>query len=250
MLPTPSTSHVSFDNIYEPAEDSYLLLDTLSGGPECVWLQAHFPPRSSAPLIVEVGSGSGLVIAFLAANAGTILGREDVLTFGVDVNVKACIATSQTVQKALIDQTSLASYASSICADLCAPFNPHSIDILLFNPPYVPTADTPNISQIVTSVDSYETDSQLLALSYAGGLDGMEITNRLLALLPHVLTARGVAYVLLCVQNKPEKFKERVGQDLGQHWNVETVGTSGNSAGWERLQIIKIWRDPRYRNSA
>ena len=27
MLPTPDTSHVSFDTIYEPSEDSYLFLD-------------------------------------------------------------------------------------------------------------------------------------------------------------------------------------------------------------------------------
>jgi release factor glutamine methyltransferase len=75
MLPTPSTSHISFFNtIYEPAEDSFLLLDTLSNETESAWLKDRFPQQTSSPLVIEIGTGSGVVIAFLAANARAILG--------------------------------------------------------------------------------------------------------------------------------------------------------------------------------
>src|SRR3954468_17933885 len=91
MLPTPSTSLISlFSTIYEPAEDSFLLLDTLSNVTESAWLKDRFPQQTSALLVTEIGSGSGVVIAFLAANAKAILGRDDVLALGVDVNADAC----------------------------------------------------------------------------------------------------------------------------------------------------------------
>ena len=73
MLPTPSTSHVNYDQIYEPSEDSYLLLDTLSSPVEVDFLCPRFPPGSPSPLVLEVGTGSGVVIAFVLANAERIL---------------------------------------------------------------------------------------------------------------------------------------------------------------------------------
>ena len=102
MLPTPSTSHVSFSTIYEPAEDSFLLLDTLSNSTEKTWLASRFSPGAHfpIPLVLEVGTGSGVVIAFLAANARDIFGR-DVLAMGVDANEDACGATAVTVRRAM-----------------------------------------------------------------------------------------------------------------------------------------------------
>jgi len=68
----------------------------------------------------------------------------------------------------------------------------------------------------------------------------METTRRLLEALPVVLSARGVAYVLLCAQNRPEEVKGFVRSVL--KLQVETVGRSGMKAGWEKLQVIRIWR--------
>jgi len=70
----------------------------------------------------------------------------------------------------------------------------------------------------------------------------MEITNKLLDTLPTILSRdRGCAYILLCAQNKPESVKQRI-RNWGPEWRVETVGSSGKKAGWEKLQIIRIWR--------
>jgi release factor glutamine methyltransferase len=52
-----------------------------------------------------------------------------------------------------------------------------------------------------------------------------------------------VAYLLLCAQNKPEEVKDRIrGLEGGGRWRAETVGMSGKQAGWEKLQIVRIWR--------
>jgi release factor glutamine methyltransferase len=127
-------------------------------------------------------------------------------------------------------------------SDLTSCIRPKQVDILIFNPPYVPTEELPSIPE-ATNVNTFERDSHLLALSYAGGADGMETTNRLLNELPNILHPdRGVAYVLLCAQNKPEEVKARIKSWLGS-WKAETVGDSGKKGGWEKLQIVRIWQD-------
>ncbi|PGH18980.1 hypothetical protein AJ79_00013 [Helicocarpus griseus UAMH5409] len=269
MLPTPSTSHVSFDTIYEPAEDSYLFLDTLSSAAETAWLTPRFnasginsiPPSSTnspQPLVVEVGTGSGVVLAFVAANANTIFGRRDILTLGTDVNSDACSATRQTVCLATEESqkgedgntiskasTVQPQFLSSLTADLCSPLRSKSVDVLIFNPPYVPTPELPDIpspDEGESSLTQFERESYLLSLSFAGGELGMETTNRLLDSIPEVLDpVRGVAYVLLCAQNKPNEVKARI-EGWGSGWTAETVGRSGVKAGWERLAILRIWR--------
>lgn len=247
MLPTPDTSHVSFRNIYEPAEDSFLLLDTLSDPTETAWLRQRF--HAQTPLLVEIGTGSGVVIAFLTANAERLFGRP-IASIGVDVNANACNATRQTVLKAIGDQSSKSSYLASVCGDVCASLLSGSVDVLVFNPPYVPSEELPPLPNTGRQYrDQFECDSHLLALSYDGGRDGMETTTRLLRQIPDVLSKCGVAYVLLCAQNQPDRVKESIQQLPDGPWLVQTVGTSGKKAGWEKLQIIRIWRELHRQNT-
>jgi release factor glutamine methyltransferase len=255
MLPTPSTSHVPYERVYEPAEDSFLLLDTLSSESERTFLHERFSPTSAgpalkdcpSPLVVEIGTGSGVVLSFLHAHTKKILGRHDVFTAGVDVNQFACKATEETVRVAELEQQMQALshgfYLGNILGDLTSSFKPGVVDLLIFNPPYVPTLELPGLpDEEIKTVTTYEDDSHLLSLSYAGGKDGMGITNRLLQSLPEVLNrTRGCAYVLLCAQNKPETVKEKI-KSWGSAWAVETAGATGKKGGWEKLQILRISR--------
>ncbi|KAJ2891269.1 hypothetical protein MKZ38_000653 [Zalerion maritima] len=304
MLPTPDTSHVPYTLVYEPAEDSFLLLDTLSSPSEVSFLSSHFSPfpattttisspRSQpqgAPLVLEVGSGSGVVTAFLTANAGRLFGHAAVLTLSTDVNVFACSATAKTTTRACAGEgerqrssgttdgdgnetendAGPGAYLASLRADLATPFLPGSVDVLVFNPPYVPTPSVPRRMEQRggppprgggggggggEKKPGYEEEIYLLELSYAGGDKGMEVTDRLLDSLPEVLSPRGCAYVLMCAQNKPQQVRERIrrwdaGRDdsnnagnNGARWMAETVGSSGKKAGWEKLEIVRIWRE-------
>lgn len=251
MLPTPSTGHVPFDRVYEPAEDSYLLLDTLSSSSETSFLTAHFPPSTPPPFVVEIGTGSGVVLAFITAHATHIFGRSDIISLGVDINSHATIATAKTVIVACEVEKSAGKepghYLGNSIGDLTTPLKDESVDVLVFNPPYVPTDDLPIAPEKengqMSKDERYVLDSNLLALSYAGGKDGMEVTERLLAGLPKVLSKRGMAYVLLCHQNKPEDIKERVRNwGANKEWAAETIGDSGKVGGWEKLCIVRIWR--------
>jgi release factor glutamine methyltransferase len=258
MLPTPSTSHVAVERIYEPAEDSFLLLDTLSSDAEKTFLRhrftwfpetnglptKHLPP----PFVVEIGTGSGVVLSFVDAHAESIFGRSDILTLGVDVNRYACEATEETVriaeQDQVVQEKSHGFYLGNIVSNLVTSLRSGMVDVLIFNPPYVPTPNLPKLPTASETVSnpSFEDDSRLLSLSYAGGADGMETTNSLLDSVPEILSrGRGCAYILLCAQNQPEVVKQRI-RNWGEAWKVETVSSSGKKGGWEKLQIIKIWR--------
>ncbi|KAF2433716.1 methyltransferase [Tothia fuscella] len=254
MLPTPSTSHVCFDNVYEPAEDSYLLLDTLSNAHEVAFLTKRFDKNTPPPIVLEVGTGSGVVLAFVTAQSENIFGRRDVITLGTDINSFACRATAKTVETASKENASTSGiFSDTIIGDLTSPLRNNSVDVLIFNPPYVPTEELPDTSNqehynklsssTSTSTDAFERDSHLLALSYAGGHDGMETTNRLIDNLPSILRNKsGVAYILLCAQNKPDEVKTRI-HAWGNGWTAEKVGDSGKKGGWEKLQILRIWQN-------
>jgi release factor glutamine methyltransferase len=255
MLPTPSTSHISFDRVYEPAEDSFLLLDTLSSHAESAFLHSRFSDEKGSPLVVEIGTGSGVVLAFITANAESLLGRRDVLSLGTDINAFASSATRETVQRAIPENcrnkdTPAGILLGSVVANLASPIRPGSVDILIFNPPYVPTEEVPNVSEQMIGMNDgtarqsqFEHDSFLLSLSYAGGHNGMEVTNRLLKDVPRILDlSRGVAYILLCAQNRPKSVKDQIRAWNGG-WKAETVGSSGKTGGWEKLEIVRVWRD-------
>lgn len=250
MLPTPSTSHVDYDHIYEPAEDSFLLIDTLVSDSETSFLQSRFPLNSPSPLVLEVGTGSGVVLGFATAHASRIFGRADVTTLGTDLNRFACLATSQTVQQAVSeagDQAGL--FLGCLNVDLVGAIKTRTVDVLIFNPPYVPSESLPETSNLQDASevrDAFTRDSHLLSLSTDGGQDGMEITNRLISQLDCVLSTHGVAYILLCAQNKPDEVMARTRKmastTVHRSWSVEKVSSSGNKAAWERLCVIRIWR--------
>ena len=136
-------------------------------------------------------------------------------------------------------------YLSSLLGDLTTPLLHNQVDVLVFNPPYVPTESAPKPPSLSSAQPTFAESSALLELSYAGGIDGMEVTNRLLSQIPEVLSARGVAYVLFCKGNKPDEVRDNIRAwkgEVGWSWKAETVGTSGKTAGWEKLEIVRIWR--------
>ncbi|KAK0718836.1 methyltransferase domain-containing protein [Apiosordaria backusii] len=256
MLPTPTTSHVPYSLVYEPAEDSFLLLDTLSSPSQTPFLSSLFPPATTPPpLILEIGPGSGVVLAFLTAHALPIFSRSDILTLGIDINSFACSSTTTTsLLAASSHPTTSGHFLGCLQGDLTGCLRSKQVDVLVFNPPYVPTEELPTLPATLREGGkekggkvTFEDESKLLELSYAGGKDGMETTDRVIDSLGEVLSDRGVAYLLLCAGNKPEEVKQRIrgmgNAGEGRQWKAETVGTSGRQAGWEKLQIVRIWRE-------
>ncbi|KAG0636665.1 hypothetical protein HOY80DRAFT_336419 [Tuber brumale] len=228
MLPTPTTSHLSFDHIYEPSEDTFLLLDTLAL--QSPFLRSHFP-QTSLPLVLELGSGSGVITSFLTTHSATLFGHTSIMTLSTDISPHAPNATRQTVSANITKESGF--FLGAIRTDLATGLRPGVVDILIFNPPYVPTE----------VVEDGSGEEGWIGVACGGGVDGMEVTIRVLKGLKECLSERGVAYILLCERNKPEAVAEQLRNgEYGVKWIVEKVGTSGRKGGWEVLGIWRVMR--------
>ncbi|KAM9670965.1 methyltransferase N6AMT1 isoform 2-T4 [Dama dama] len=123
-FPTPLCGHVgrgAFSDVYEPAEDTFLLLDAL---------EAAAGELTGVEICLEVGSGSGVVSAFLASVIG-----PQALYICTDVNPEAAACTLETARCNKV-------HIQPIITDLVKGLLPRlkeKVDLLIFNPPYVVT---------------------------------------------------------------------------------------------------------------
>ncbi|KAK6455249.1 uncharacterized protein RJT20DRAFT_98137 [Scheffersomyces xylosifermentans] len=224
MLPTPEITDIDYDKVYEPAEDSFLLLDCFEEEKE--YLQKRF--TSSVPIVTEIGAGSGIVTTFLQRN---ILQKS--IFMCTDVNPHACTTILNTVKTNNVKtgEEKIPYIVDSFQMDRTTAIRSQSIDVLVFNPPYVPAEDVPKIP---TTYD----DSTWLDLALLGGEDGMVTTWKVLDNLDQILsTNKGVAYILFCARNKPDSVADKM---KSRGWDVKTI--IHRKAGWEVLSVLRFTR--------
>ncbi|GFR74440.1 N(6)-adenine-specific DNA methyltransferase 1 [Elysia marginata] len=197
-----------FDAVYEPAEDSFLLLDMLE--------KDHANLMAINPCIcLEVGSGSGICITFLAQ----IVGRS-VTYFCTDINLKAVEMTKATAHK------NGRSVEPVLCnlADALEHRLEGKVDVLLFNPPYV-----------VTPSDEVACDG--IEASWAGGIKGREVTDKFLPKVASLLSPEGAFYLVVIKENDPDDIEELM---KGYGFRMKCVGS--RRAGREFLSILRFTR--------
>ncbi|XP_034408027.1 methyltransferase N6AMT1 isoform X2 [Cyclopterus lumpus] len=209
--PTPVYSHAGrgdFRDVYEPAEDSFLLVDALEKDAE---LLQQMRPH----VCLEVGSGSGVVSAFLASVVG-----PSALYLCTDVNPAAaqCTATTASCNKVSL-QPILTSLAEGLLPRLGG-----EVDVLLFNPPYVVTP-------------SWEVGSTGIEAAWAGGKRGREVTDRLLPVVAQLLSSNGLFYLITIAENEPEEIIRL----LGKH-GLKGETRMSTRAGNERLSVLRFNR--------
>ena len=181
----PSLDHLSskdYQRVYEPSDDTFLLCD-------CLTADVAELRRREPALCVEVGSGSGCVIAHLASLLPT-----SALLAG-DVNRDAALTTRATAaangHRGRVD---------ALRMDLLTALRPKSVDVLVFNPPYVPT---PAEEVPALPLSEGAGSGALIDAAWAGGPRGRLVLNRLLPCLPVALSARGVLFLLGVRENDP-----------------------------------------------
>ena len=138
-------------SVYEPAEDSALLVEGCAGA------------IGEDELVIDVGTGSGYVAERIRARSGARV-------IGTDRNPHACRrAAERGVQVVL--------------TDLLAGVRPAIADVIVCNPPYLPTDAVPR--------------DDWLAVAVAGGPTGRAVVERLFADAGRVLVDDGRIYLLV-----------------------------------------------------
>lgn len=221
MLATPLTKNLDIDHVYEPAEDTFLFLDLFESLHNSSFYKDKRKFNNDCPLVVEIGSGSGLITTFISQHR--II--PNAFHIATDINLIALENTTKTYK----DNTSYPVF-DVLRSNLTDAIIPGSIDVLFFNPPYVPSEHVPPLPSI-------DDDSVWLDLALIGGDDGMLITRKVLSSLNRILAVSGHAYILFCARNNHpkviEKFKE-------ENLNFSVELTIQRKCGWEELAIYRF----------
>lgn len=208
-------------DVYEPAEDTFLIMDAMEGDASLL--------AALRPLVVlEVGSGSGCVSVFVCAMLREVLGRH-VLSLATDINASACAETMRCAGRPANGRPPV----GAVRCDLVAPLRRCAgIDVLIFNPPYVPS--------------DYVGGPGVIDAAWAGGERGREPLDRLLRMLlgPDgrcLLSPRALAYIAVLEENGVADVV-RAAIETGVFCSGSVV--LSRKFGVERLHIVRLIRKP------
>ena len=231
--PTPDYYHCLDkqyrQQVYEPEADSFLFLEGLEKDGDRILASSV----GNSLRVVEIGCGSGIVISFLA----TILSFDSRHSFQVvDINPTALEVAVQTFQKTL---SAVALGSNSLLThkgDLFSPFvgAAEAFDIILFNPPYVPTS-AQELQEAIHGTD-------LITAAWCGGERGREVVDRFIAQLPQHLSNRGgVCYIIAIKENDVEEMIEFI----TSHFTDEEVSVEVVVARFtgESLSLLRVVRN-------
>ncbi|KAI6184472.1 MTS domain-containing protein [Aphelenchoides bicaudatus] len=209
VLKTPLYKTDHFVDVYPPSEDTFLLLDAIESEEEFICNVVR------PSLVVEIGCGSGVVSTFVGLLPG--LQAQLPVFICTDLNPNALACSSQTAQ--LNERPNMLNFVNCNLVDALNANN--LIDVLIFNPPYVPTN---------------EEAGDNLEHCYAGGPQGRNAVDRLLPQIPSLLSQpNGVFYLVALHQNDIDQLCSSM-IDKGIKGTVFTK----RRCGIELLYIIKF----------
>ncbi|KAG0467175.1 hypothetical protein HPP92_018755 [Vanilla planifolia] len=197
--------------VYEPCDDSFALVDALLADRTNI---LNMRPR----FCLEVGSGSGYVTASLA-----IMLNQDssVHYFATDINPHAVETTTATLAAHGV-------HSEIICTDIASGLERHlsgMIDLIVVNPPYVPTP-------------SEEVGCEGITASWAGGEDGRVVIDRILPVVNELLSEKGWLYMVTVTENNPSQICSMM-----RKMGYESRIVVRRSTAEESLHVIKFWRE-------
>lgn len=173
--PIVKLSDEELNTVYEPSEDSYLLMDALEADLESLHAMK---PR----ICLEIGSGSGIVITALAM----ALKRHNVQFIAIDINPDACRVTRRT---SLINSVDIDVIQMNLLDCIRIKY---TFDIILFNPPYVVT----EYNEVI--------DDRLVFKTWAGGKNGKQVMEQVYVIPKILFPNAGLFYLVVIKENDPE----------------------------------------------
>lgn len=192
-FPTPILGNVAKhnDKVYEPSEDTFILLDAI----EKLVLNGTLKNPHTC---LEIGSGSGIVTTFISS-----IFHDKCFCTAIDISGIANLATLSTLQA-----NNSTKYTDIIRADCVSGIIPiEQFDLVVMNPPYVET-DPSEISKERIWAGGYMGSSMIHRLLY-GTVDENtcnDTSSIINPLLSKLLSRNGKALIVMAACNYPERF--------------------------------------------
>ena len=178
------------ETVYQPAEDSKLLADTA------------VPYADPGDRVLDVGTGSGYI-------AHRFTEEADAAVVGSDLNPHAC-------------RQARAAGVPVVCADQLAPFRDGGFNVVVFNPPYLPT-----------DPDTEWGDWMEAALS--GGESGRDVIEPFLDDLRRVLAHDGDAFLLVSSLTGIDAVRT-----YARRSGLTTLELAAEAHPYERLVVLHL----------
>ncbi len=186
-----------YNVVYEPSEDTYLLLDGLG-----VALQENIITKKKEMKVLEIGCGTGVGIVYLTKQL--LLLQSSVECHVTDINPDAIRIMVATAEANHIPSSCLHTHQCDLATPLLVS-EQGSIDVILFNPPYVPTPDE-------------DVGSTSIQASWAGGTDGRIVLDRAFPQIKQLLSyPHGIAFIIVVDDNKPYQIHQLLQQQYSLH---------------------------------
>jgi release factor glutamine methyltransferase len=201
----------SHPEVYEPCDDSFALVDALlSDKAQLLALQPTF--------CLEIGCGSGYVITSLAIMLRQLGSGTQYLA--TDINQHAAETTQVTLEAHGV-------HADVIATDIVSGLEKRlagMVDVVVVNPPYVPTPEE-------------EIECKVIASSWAGGLNGRQVIDRILPAVREMLSERGWLYMIALEENDPSDICHLM-SEMGYASRVVLKRCTEE----ESLYVLKFWK--------
>lgn len=178
--------------VYQPAEDTHLLAS------------AAVEQIDEEDLVLDVGTGSGYVGATITAETGATV-------VGTDLNPYAC---RQAQKRGL----------QTLQADLVSPFQSNSVDVVVCNPPYLPT-------------DPADERDDWMEVALSGGESGLAVIEPLLSTAGRVLSDDGIVLLLVSTLTGVEAVVS-----IADSAGFSAIVLDEESFPFETLSVLKLVR--------
>ncbi len=211
-----------YEQVYAPCDDTWLVVDSLQES-EFHFLKTRF---ENQPLCFycEIGTGSGYISTFFDVLFRTCSSPQFV-KFCTDINPHACAIAKSTMLHNQVNM-SRTQIVQTNFLDAFAVRLYKQFDVIVFNPPYVPTPH-----EELNRTDIYA--------SWAGGWKGREVVDQLLPQLQHLLSDRGVFYLIAMDENDPEEMCHLMASDEYGNYSSEIVKEQIRG---EHLYLLKFYK--------
>ena len=176
-----------FLNVYEPAEDTFLLIDSIELELENLNSKSYFNNIEKINSI-ELGCGNGLVSCCFLSKLKSLNLKNNINHYCLDINKDAINLTKNLLTHYKFDQNT-----SFIESNLFEKIDKKEIfDIIIFNPPYV-TTDSEEYERALKEKDIYA--------AWAGGKKGSQTINKFVEQLDGRINDKSIIFLLLSKEN-------------------------------------------------